>query len=102
MITSENYIDLLKDYTLLLVNGDSCGTCYSVYQTLYQLCLEKNINLYQLEIANVGKEFIDKYEIYSYPTVLLFHEQTLKGKMLGYQPLEIIELWLEEKMKEKR
>ncbi len=45
-------------------------------------------------------ELIQKYEIYAVPTILVMKDDLVIARCRGYQPEEILELWLESKIEE--
>ncbi|MFI3252127.1 MAG: hypothetical protein R3Y60_03185 [bacterium] len=86
---------------MILLDQLSCANCYALQHELKPICDRKGIEFELITDSNIDSNFIKKYEVVSYPTALLFHNDELLGKFKGYQPNEIIEIWLDTKLDER-
>lgn len=92
----------MKKYKVVLVEQESCASCYQLQFALKPLCDKKNIEFQVLTNDQVDNNFLTKYNIEALPSGLLFYGDELIGKFKGYQPDEILDIWLDTKIKEKR
>lgn len=82
---------------LILLVGESCANCEAMRDIVYRVSSELNIDY---EVQDITQELIDKYSINGIPTVLLIHNNELIDKVKGFQPLEILQLWVSYKVEE--
>lgn len=90
-----------KRYKMILLDQLSCANCYAMQHELKPICEKMGIDFELRTDSQVDIEFIKKYDVISYPTGLLFDNDELLGKFKGYQPNEIIEIWLDTKLEER-
>jgi hypothetical protein len=55
-------------------------------------------NLHHIEAAEDTMDLIMKYEIESVPQILILYNDTLEERCRGFQPEEILEIWLDKKI----
>lgn len=82
---------------LILVSGDGCASCVSMKEVVINVA--QNLEI-EYEIVEANQEIIDKYMINSVPTILLIHNNELVDKVKGFQPEEILQLWVSYKVEE--
>lgn len=100
MINDINYKKILIGFSLVLISGDGCPNCIAMKPILNQIVTNNNdINLYYVDLSKKIENIIKKYEILSVPTILFLHNDILIDKVTGFQPQEILELWIDYKMK---
>ncbi|MGL4949897.1 MAG: thioredoxin family protein [Anaeroplasmataceae bacterium] len=100
MINNDNYIEVLKGFNIIEITGSSCASCVSLKPVLQKVANDKNINFNVLELSDDISKIVDLYKVVSIPTVLLLHDTTLIGKVTGFQPDEILEIWVDAKIEE--
>lgn len=99
--TKEDIDTNLKGISVVEVSGESCANCLTLMPILDNLVKEiKNVNLFHIEADTDTMELIEKYEIQAVPTILVFYNQEIKARCKGFQPEEILELWLNAKIDE--
>lgn len=98
MINDKNYKNVLSGFSIIEITGDSCISCISMMPIITQIAENKNIGLYFVEANMDSKEIIETYNVNSVPTILLLHNLELIGMVKGYQPQEILELWIDSKI----
>ena len=91
----------LDSFKIILLDQLSCANCYALQNELKPLCEEKGIQFQLVTDEALNLDLIKKYEIVSYPMALLFFKEKMIGKIKGYQPREILEIWLDTKMEER-
>jgi thioredoxin-like negative regulator of GroEL len=98
-INKNNYNELLKGITVIEVSGESCANCISLMNVLNIIeSNRKDFTLLHLEAEESTQELLEKFKIETIPTVLVMYNQEIEARCRGYQPEEILELWLEAKI----
>jgi thioredoxin-like negative regulator of GroEL len=98
-INKNNYNDLLKGITVIEVSGESCANCVSLMNVLNIIeSNRKDFKLLHLEAEESTVELLEKFQIETIPTVLVMYNQEIEARCRGYQPEEILELWLDAKI----
>lgn len=87
---------------LLEVSGESCANCFSLMPILHRLAAAKNIPLRHLELTEETRAEAEKYQIDRVPTVLVLKDGEPVARCTGFQPEEILSLWLNAKIEEAR
>ncbi len=97
----ENYKEALQGISVIEVSGSSCANCYSLASVLNQVTKNRSdCILHHLEITLETSVLAQRWNIESVPTVLIFYNEIEWARCRGYQPLEILELWLDAKIEE--
>ena len=81
---------------VIVIETDACLSCIGLTQELNALKLERND--FDLEVINQkekARELVETYNIEQLPTVLLFSNNVLLGKLHGFQPSFILDVWIE-------
>lgn len=91
----------MNNFKMVLLDQLSCANCYALQHELKPICEEKGIEFILITDSNIDSDFIKQYEVVSYPTGLLFNGDKFLGKFKGYQPKEIMEIWLDTKLNER-
>ncbi len=81
---------------VIVIETDACLSCIGLTQELNALKLERND--FDLEVINQkekARELVETYNIEQLPTVLLFSNNVLLGKLHGFQPSFILDVWME-------
>ncbi len=89
----------LDGLNVILVTGDGCASCVSMVDVVKDVSEKfKQIKFYILEFEEKYASFIEKYNIRTIPSVLIIKDNKLLDICHGYQPDEILELWLDSKI----
>ena len=100
-LNNKNYLEALKGISVIEVSGESCANCLTLMPILNNIVSKMDgVNLHHIEAAEDPMELIQKYEIYAVPTILVMKDDLVIARCRGYQPEEILELWLESKIEE--
>ena len=99
-LKDNNYKEYLKKGTCVIeVSGESCANCLTLMPILNRLVSERNdCELHHVEVDNDTMEFVKEFEILTVPTILVFKNGELVGRCKGFQPEEILEVWLDSKL----
>ncbi len=98
-LNSKNYKEYLKGISVVEVSGESCANCLTLMPILNKLVSKRtDCNLHHIEAAEDTMDLIMKYEIESVPQILILYNDTLEERCRGFQPEEILEIWLDKKI----
>lgn len=92
-----------KRIRVIEFSGESCANCYSLIPILNSIM--KNFEDAILEHVEVTPENIrevEKYDIDRVPTIIVLKDNVEIARCRGYQPEEILAIWLENKIEQAR
>ncbi|MGN0808121.1 MAG: thioredoxin family protein [Candidatus Coproplasma sp.] len=87
----------LKGKCLIEIGGDSCASCLAVMPNCSAVAKNFNLNFLKLDVEE-DTELIKNFNIDRIPTIILWDEGKILAQCSGYQPQEILELWVEAKL----
>lgn len=100
-LNKDNYKEYLKGITIVEVSGESCANCLTLMPILNNIVSRLNdVKLYHIEANDGNKDLITKFEVFSVPTILVLYNDKLMASCRGYQPEEILEIWLDSKIED--
>ena len=100
-LNSNNYKEHLKGINVVEFSGESCANCLTLMPILSRLIESRNdCGLFHIEVNNETLPLVEKYEIKMVPTIMIMYDDECFVSCRGYQPEEILELWLDSKIKE--
>jgi thioredoxin-like negative regulator of GroEL len=83
------------------LSGEDCGACLSLMPVLHDLIAKrKDIRLEHVEVNMENKDLVEGWQVDRVPTVLLTDDGEIFARCHGFQPEEILELWIDGKMEE--
>lgn len=85
---------------LLEVSGEGCANCLTLLPILNALAREKDIPLFHLEAEEGDLAEIQALAVERVPAVILFAEGKEVGRCYGFQPEEILSLWIDAKLEQ--
>ena len=96
---------LNKDYEKGLcaveVSGESCANCLTLLPVLTSIVSSRDdIKLVHIEADETTVQFMLDYDVRQVPTILLMDNGVVFARAVGFQPEEILELWLDAKIEE--
>lgn len=95
-----NYKEKLKGLCLVEVSGGGCANCCSMMPILSGL----TAHMPQLTFVHLPLEengfLAEQWNIDRVPTIVLTQDGEPFAKCAGYQPEEILEVWIEAKLEE--
>lgn len=92
-----------KRIKVIEFSGEGCANCYSLMSILtiimnsYNDCLLEHI-----EISKDDMDIVEKYDIDRVPTILVLKDDEEIARCRGYQPEEILAIWLDDKIEQAR
>ena len=89
----------LEGLNVVLVTGDGCASCVSMVDVVKDVSERfKQIDFYILEYEEKYSSFLENYKVRTIPSVLIIKNNKLIDICHGYQPDEILEIWLDSKI----
>ena len=97
----EKYAEQLKGLCCVEISGESCANCLTLMPILEELCAQRqDIRLVHIEADYSTLELMGEWEVEKVPTILLMDNGEIFARCTGFQPEEILELWLDAKIEE--
>lgn len=87
-------------YSLLEVSGESCANCYTLLPVVRKLAAARGIPVEHLEVSSETAARVQALQIDRVPTLIVCRDGKEIARCTGYQPEEILELWLDAKLEE--
>ena len=101
MITKDNYKEQLKGICIIEISGESCANCFSLMPVLNSIVSKRtDCRLVNIEATEETSEIIKMFEVERVPTILLCDDGEVFARATGFQPEEILELWIDAKISE--
>ena len=102
-INEKNYKEELKGFCCVEVSGESCANCLTLMPILQDLCsARKDVRLVHVEADYSTLPLMEEWEVEKVPTILLVEDGEIFARCAGFQPEEILELWLDAKIEERK
>lgn len=94
-------VNNLTGLNVILVSGEGCANCYSMLPVLNNLSSNfPNVHFFKLDVSEEFAAFLNQMNVRTIPSLLLIKDNSLVASCHGYQPEEILEIWLETKIEE--
>lgn len=100
MITIDNYKEELKGLCAIEFSGESCANCLSLLPVVNEICSVRNIPVKHIEVNEDSRAIVEHFEIQMVPTLILAYDGVEFARCRGYQPDEILEIWIDAKIDE--
>ena len=85
------------------ISGESCANCLTLMPILDRLCSERDdIRLVHVEADYTTTALMEEWEVTRVPTILLADDGEIFARCAGFQPEEILEMWLDAKIEERK
>jgi thioredoxin-like negative regulator of GroEL len=92
-----------KGIEIIEFSGESCANCLTLMPILNRLAKKyDDVTLSHIELDEKSKDIIEKYEIDRVPTTMVLKDGKEIQRCRGFQPEEILELWLDARVEEAR
>ena len=103
MINEKNYKEHLQGLCCVEISGESCANCLTLMPLLKELIDARNdIRLVHVEADYSTLPLMEVWEVEKVPTILLVEDGEIFARCTGYQPEEILEVWLAAKIEEQK
>lgn len=91
----------LSGITVVEISGESCANCITLMPILHRLVGQRDdCKLLHVEAAEDTMELLKKWDIQAVPTILVMKDNEICARVRGFQPEEILEVWLDAKIEE--
>lgn len=101
LLNDKNYMQYLKGITVIEVSGESCANCLSLMPILNKLVSNMDgVELHHIEASEDTVGLLEAFKVEAVPTILVMNNDFVHAKCRGFQPEEILEIWLEAKIEE--
>ena len=88
----------MAKYTILEVSGESCANCLTLLPVVSRIAGARGIPVEHLEANEQNVQRVQALGIDRVPTLIVFRDGREIARCTGYQPEEILELWLDAKL----
>ena len=93
--------DYMQGLCAVEISGESCANCLSLLPVLTSVIKDRtDIKLVHIEADESTVQFMLDYDVRQVPTILLMDNGVVFARAVGFQPEEILELWLDAKIEE--
>ncbi len=101
MITKDNYKSELKGICVIEVSGESCANCLTLMPILNGIVENRNdCRMVHIEADESTSELMQIFDVDRVPTILLCDDGEVFARATGFQPEEILEIWIDAKISE--
>ena len=98
-----NYKEELKGLCCVEVSGEDCANCLTLMPILKEICDSRgDLRLVHVEATAQILTLLAAWKIEKVPTILLMEDGEIFARCAGFQPEEILELWLDAKVEERK
>ena len=102
-MTVNDYKQQLKGLCCVEISGESCANCLTLMPILKELCsVRKDVRLVHIEADYSTTALMEELEVTRVPTILLMEDGEVFARCAGFQPEEILEIWLDAKLEERK
>ena len=100
-MTEKDYKEQLKGLCCVEISGESCANCLTLMPILKGLVeSRKDIRLVHIEADYSTIALMEALEVEKVPTILLTDDGEIFARCSGFQPEEILEIWMDAKLEE--
>lgn len=87
--------------TVIEVSGESCANCYTLMPIVNRLMAGRtDAKLIHIEASEDTKDTLTELDVDRVPTLIVLKDDKEVARARGYQPEEILEIWLDAKIEE--
>ncbi len=102
-MNEKNYKEYLQGLCCVEVSGESCANCLTLMPILKEICEERgDIRLVHVEADFNTLPLMEVWEVEKVPTILLVEDGEIFARCSGFQPEEILQLWIDAKVAERK
>ena len=102
-ITEKNYKEELQGLCCVEISGESCANCLTLMPILQEICsARKDVRLVHVEADYTTLALMEAWDVEKVPTILLVEDGEIFARCAGFQPEEILELWIDAKIEERK
>ena len=102
-MTVDTYKNELKGLCCVEISGESCANWLTLMPILKGICDKRDdIRLVHVEADYTTTALMEEWEVTRVPTILLTDDGEIFARCAGFQPEEILEMWLDAKIEERK
>ena len=102
-MNEKDYKEHLQGLCLVEVSGESCANCLTLMPILQEICASRgDVRLVHVEADYSTLPLMEVWEVEKVPTILLVEDGEIFARCSGFQPEEILEIWLDAKIEERK
>lgn len=90
----------MAKYSLLEVSGESCANCLTLLPLVNRLAAARGLEVGHLEVNEANAQRVRSLQVDRVPTLIVLKDGKEIARCTGFQPEEILELWLDAKIQE--
>ena len=99
----KNYKQELQGLCVVEVSGESCANCLTLMPILKDICdARTDVRLVHVEADYTTVALMEEWEVVKVPTILLMDDGEIFARCAGFQPEEILEIWIDAKIEERK
>ena len=103
IIGKKDYKSQLKGLCVVEISGESCANCLTLMPVLQEIVSARtDVKLVHVEADFSTTDLMEEWDVTKVPTILLTDDGEIFARCSGYQPEEILELWLDSKIEERK
>ena len=97
----DRYKKQLQGLCCVEISGESCANCLTLMPILKDICSARNdIKLIHVEADYSTTALMEEWDVTKVPTILLTDGEEIFARCSGFQPEEILEIWMDAKIAE--
>ncbi len=101
-MNEKDYKEHLQGLCCVEISGESCANCLTLMPILKDICDSRgDVRLVHVEADFTTLPLMEAWEVEKVPTILLVEDGEIFARCSGYQPEEILELWIDAKIAER-
>ena len=90
-----------RDLCIVEIVGDGCASCHAILPILREIASRRgDVRFEKVELGEETAPLIEKWKVDRVPAVLLTDAGVPFARCYGYQPEEILEIWIDAKISE--
>lgn len=102
-MNEKDYKEYLKGLCCVEISGESCANCLTLMPILKDICDARgDLRLVHIEADYSTMALMEALEVEKVPTILLVEDGEIFARCAGFQPEEILELWIDAKVEERK
>lgn len=102
-MTIQEYKNQLNGLCVVEISGESCANCLTLMPVLKDICDARgDVRLVHVEADYSTTALMEEWQVEKVPTILLTDDGQIFARCAGFQPEEILELWIDAKIEERK
>ncbi len=103
IIGIKDYKSKLQGLCCVEVSGEDCANCLTLMPILQEICgARDDVKLVHVEADFSTAALMEEWEVLRVPTILLMDDGEIFARCAGFQPEEILEIWIDSKIEERK